>query len=92
MVKEEYFKIEDTLKLIKIAKEDKKEGNSATITKDYIGHLSTNVNLMRESAEFEKKRILKLIEEYPPKDNDRGWIEKAKRELISKINANTKQS
>ena len=58
---EEYWKITDTLKLIKIAKEDKKEGNSATITKNYIDHLSTNVNLMKEGQKFgEKKKLAEV--------------------------------
>ena len=59
----EYFKIEETLKLIKIAKENNSQ--KETITKNYINHLSKNINLMRESANFEKRRILQII-----KDNE----------------------
>ena len=72
-MKEEYWKIGDTLRLIQIAKEDKKEGIvvKTTITKDYINHLSTNVNLMREGQKFgEQKKLAevgKVIDEVIPK-------------------------
>lgn len=68
---EEYWKIENTLKLIKIAKEERKNGvlGEMTITKDYINHLSTNMNLMREGQRFgEKKKleeVIKIINELP---------------------------
>ena len=52
----EYWKITDTLKLIQIAKENKEQDE--TITKNRINHLSTNVNLMRESQEFGKEKTL----------------------------------
>ena len=58
----EYFKITETLKLIDIAKEESKQDE--TITKNRINHLSTNVNLMRESAKFEKDRILEEIDKW----------------------------
>ena len=61
MNKEEYFKIKDTLSLIKIAKEN--NSPEETITKNYVNYLSTNVNLMRESAKFERSRIVKKIDD-----------------------------
>ncbi len=91
-MKREYWKIIDTLRLIKIAKEDNKDGiiEKATITKDYINHLSTNINLMRESAEFTKKEIIKLIEEFlTPNRKSKGYVEfRELEELLSKIKTN----
>ena len=80
MNKEEYFKIKDTLSLIKIAKEN--NSPEETITKNYVNYLSTNVNLMRESAKFEKERILKIIEEWEKKNQEVLTTDKLKKEKI----------
>lgn len=59
MTSNEYWKITDTLKLIKIAKVESK---GETITKDYINHLSTTVNLMREAQSFKQKEMIEKID------------------------------
>lgn len=60
-VKDEYWKIQDTLKLIEIAKDNGEQ--EETITHNRINHLSTNINLMREGQEhglnLGKKEALK---------------------------------
>ncbi len=55
----EYFKIEETLKIIKISKEEGSQ--EETITKNRINHLSTNVNLMREAQRFGEKQTKEEI-------------------------------
>lgn len=94
MTKTEYWKIVDTLKLIKIAK-----GNSSreTITKSYINHLSTNVNLMREAQSFAEKEIIDKIEkckiyEEVTKQMDRDGASPviSKEELISLLSSKEK--
>ena len=79
VLKEEYWKIEDTLRLIKIAKEDKRKGvvEKTTITKDYINHLSTNINLMREAGNFYAERTLAEV----GKENE-VFIKKLKEEIM----------
>ena len=64
----EYWKIKDTLTMIQIKKNegDQKE----TVTKNYIDHLSTNVNLMREGSEFGRKQALNEILEFINKSAD----------------------
>ena len=75
---EEYWKITESLKLIKIEKENKER---STVTKDYINHLSTNVNLMREGQRFgEKKKLAEIM-----KVIDEELDSKKSKEIIDKL-------
>ena len=80
----EYFKITETFKLIEIAKEQ--DSKEETITKNYINHLSTNINLMRESAKFERGEIIKEINDLQKqvvRDSDSYVILNKLKDLIS---------
>ena len=75
MKSKEYWKIEDTLKAIQIAKEEGSQ--EETITKNRINHLSTNVNLMREAQKFgEKKAKEEFMKKHSLKSEKKSGVKK----------------